>query len=72
MLKKVTNQDELLGHKPFLQRSIARRNPAIDPLSLIQVELLRRLRSGGQSDPILERAVLESIQGIAAGLKNTG
>ena len=72
MLKVVTNQDELLGHKPFLQRSIARRNPAIDPLSLIQVELLRRIRSGAQSNPELERAVLESIQGIAAGLKNTG
>jgi len=72
MLKKVTDQDELLGHKPFLQRSIARRNPAIDPLSLIQLELLRRLRQGHELGPDLERAVLESIQGIAAGLKNTG
>ncbi|MFQ3592573.1 MAG: phosphoenolpyruvate carboxylase, partial [Gemmataceae bacterium] len=54
-----------------LQRSIQQRNPYVDPLSLIQTVLLRRLRSGDSGDE-LQAAVLESINGVAAGLKNTG
>jgi len=69
---QISEQSELLDRMPVLKRSIARRNPYIDPLSFIQVVLLRRLRS--QEDPPQELvdACLESIAGIASGLKNTG
>ena len=70
----VTGQMQLLDNTPILQRSIERRNPYIDPLSAIQVELLRRLRAtpdeAGTDE--LRETVLLSINGIAAGLKNTG
>lgn len=69
----ITGQSRLLDNSPMLQRSIERRNPYIDPLSTIQVELLRRLREApGQETALLREAVLLSINGIAAGLKNTG
>ena len=67
----VTAQERLLDRTPVLQRSIERRNPYVDPLSLIQVELLRRLRQDGGSDE-LARAMLLTINGIAGGLRNTG
>jgi phosphoenolpyruvate carboxylase len=67
----VTGQARLLDRTPVLQRSIERRNPYVDPLSFIQVELLRRLRRDGASDD-LARAVLLTINGIAGGLRNTG
>ncbi len=71
---RVTGQAELLDNTPILQRSIERRNPYIDPLSAIQVELLCRLRATPEdaSTDDLREAVLLSINGIAAGLKNTG
>ena len=70
----VTDQEQLLDCSPILQRSIDRRNPYIDPLSAIQVELLRRLRATPDDAAIAElrEAVLLSVNGIAAGLKNTG
>ncbi len=69
---EITGQAELLEHLPILRRSIDRRNPYVDPLSFIQLVLLRRLREGeGPGDETLT-AVLESINGIASGLKNTG
>jgi phosphoenolpyruvate carboxylase len=70
---QVTEGAELLSKDPALQKSLKRRNAYIDPLSFIQVELLRRLRrrsSRGKAG--LEEAVLLSLNGIAAGLKNTG
>jgi phosphoenolpyruvate carboxylase len=67
----VTAQERLLDRTPVLQRSIERRNPYVDPLSLIQVELLRRLRRDGGSEG-LARAMLLTINGIAGGLRNTG
>lgn len=67
----VTGQNALLDREPVLQHSIARRNPYVDPLSFIQVELLRRLRTTGSAGPLL-RPVLLSINGIAGALKNTG
>ena len=67
----ITGQNSLLEHMPILRDSIARRNPYVDPLSFIQLVLLRRLRGGDDSPGLLE-AVLESIGGIASGLKNTG
>jgi phosphoenolpyruvate carboxylase len=67
----VTGQTRLLDRTPVLQRSIERRNPYVDPLSFIQIELLRRLRRDGTS-PELARGMLLTINGIAGGLRNTG
>jgi phosphoenolpyruvate carboxylase len=67
----VTGHEELVGDNRVLRRSIDVRNPYVDPINLVQVELLRRLRSGGP-DPTLERALLVTMNGIAAGLRNTG
>ena len=61
----------LLERSPVLARSIQLRNPYVDPLSLIQVELLRRKRSG-ETDDRLDRAIASTMNGIAAGLHNTG
>jgi phosphoenolpyruvate carboxylase len=61
----------LLERSPVLARSIQLRNPYVDPLSLIQVELLRRKRSGDIDDKI-DRALASTMNGIAAGLHNTG
>jgi len=72
VIRRITGQSELLEQMPILRRSIDRRNPYVDPLSFIQLVLLKRLREGeGPHDETLT-AVLESINGIAAGLKNTG
>ncbi len=68
----ITQQSELLERTPVLQRSIRRRNPYVDPLSFIQLVLIRRLRAGGEPKESLLAGVLESVNGIAAGLKNTG
>lgn len=67
----VTGQQALLDRDPVLQRSIERRNPYVDPLSFIQVELLERFRADGEVESFL-RPVLLSINGIAGALKNTG
>jgi phosphoenolpyruvate carboxylase len=67
----VTGHSELVGDNPVLRRSINVRNPYVDPINLVQVELLRRSRSG-QADETLERALLVTMNGIAAGLRNTG
>jgi phosphoenolpyruvate carboxylase len=76
-LTLVRDQSELLDHEPHLQASIARRNPYVDPLSFIQVDLLRRLRAGSERDGDappdgLRRLSLLTINGIAGGLRNTG
>ena len=70
-LLAVTGQTRLLDRTPVLQRSTERRNPYVDPLSFIQVELLRRLRRDGASEE-LTRAMLLTINGIAGGMRNTG
>ena len=70
----VRDEEHLLDREPLLQRALARRNPFIDPLSFVQLELLRRLRApgGDPDDPDLVRASLLAINGIAGGLRNTG
>jgi phosphoenolpyruvate carboxylase len=71
---RLTGQADLLDKEPWLQRAIRVRNPYIDPMNEIQVALLRRLRAdtaGRESGPLRE-AVLLSVNGIAAGLRNTG
>ncbi len=72
---KVTGENRLLEKQPVLQRSIAVRNPYVDPMSYLQVELLARLR--GHKGKAEEReqllyAILLTINGIAAGMRNTG
>ena len=70
-LLQIKDQKELLERNPVLLRSIRLRNPYVDPLSLIQVELLRRKRAGENSEEI-EYALGSTMNGIAAGLHNTG
>jgi phosphoenolpyruvate carboxylase len=71
MVLSVTEQGELLKGNPVLARSIRLRNPYVDPMSLVQVELLRRKRAGGNTDGV-DYALGATINGIAAGLHNTG
>ena len=70
-LELITGDKERLTHNLALQRSIRHRFPYIDPLHHLQVELVRRYR-GGQTDERLKRGIHISINGIAAGLRNTG
>jgi phosphoenolpyruvate carboxylase len=75
MVLAITEQSELLERNPVLLNSIRLRNPYVDPMSLLQVELLRRKRSGAVSDDArdeLDRAITATINGISAGLRNTG
>jgi phosphoenolpyruvate carboxylase len=71
MILRITGQRELLARNRVLARSIRLRNPYVDPMSLIQVELLRRKQEGQQSAE-LEYPLGATINGIAAGLHNTG
>jgi phosphoenolpyruvate carboxylase len=64
-----TGVDRLLERQPVLLRSIALRNPYVDPMNAVQVELLRRHRAG---DETAQLPLLRSITGIAAALRNTG
>ncbi|GAC43590.1 phosphoenolpyruvate carboxylase [Paenibacillus popilliae] len=75
LILKITGQQEILDNVPVIQESIRLRNPYVDPLSYMQVGLvseLRELREAGNDNPILLRDVLLTINGIAAGLRNTG
>ena len=67
----ITGEKQLLAGNPSLQRSIRHRFPYIDPLHHLQVELIRRYREG-QTDEKVQRGIHISINGIAAGLRNTG
>ncbi|NVN90540.1 MAG: phosphoenolpyruvate carboxylase [Desulfuromonadales bacterium] len=71
MILRITGHGELLENIPALARSLKLRNPYVDPLSLIQIELLRR-RRGGEEDTELDFVLAATINGIAAGLRNTG
>ena len=71
VLLSLTGESELAERNPVLFRSIRLRNPYVDPMSLVQVDLLRRKR-GGAKDAGLNYALGATINGIAAGLHNTG
>lgn len=65
-------RDELLADDYRLRLSIRLRNPYVDPISLLQVDLLRRWRAGDREDQALLRALVATVNGIAAGIQNTG
>jgi phosphoenolpyruvate carboxylase len=70
-LLAITGRKALLEDNPLLARSIRNRFPYIDPLNHLQIELLQRYRAGRQ-DERLKRNILLTINGIAAGLRNSG
>jgi phosphoenolpyruvate carboxylase len=76
MILEITKQRSLLETNRVLNHSIRLRNPYVDPMSLIQVELIRRKRTaaanGEPNSPELNRAISATINGISAGLRNTG
>jgi len=79
MVLAVTEQQTLLERNPVLANSIRLRNPYVDPMSLLQLELLTRKRTADPNDPEflenaaeLDRAITATINGISAGLRNTG
>lgn len=67
----VTGHERLLANNPTLKQLLAMRNPYIDPINILQVEVLRRLRTTPESVRLRD-ALLISINGIAAGMRNTG
>jgi phosphoenolpyruvate carboxylase len=69
---ELTDQKRLLEHEPTLRRAIRLRSPYVDPMSLLQVDLLRRWRSSRGSDDAVFQALLVSVNGIALGMQNTG
>ena len=73
---RITDGDELLANKPVLQRAVKLRSPYVDALSLLQLRALRTLRddaaNGRDLDPDQQRLLLLSVNGVSAGLQNTG
>ena len=68
----MTNKTEILGNQPILARTLQIRDTYLAPLQLLQISLLKRARSQKDVDPLLARALLLTINGVAAGLRNTG
>jgi phosphoenolpyruvate carboxylase len=64
--------DTLLDDQPVLQRNIRLRNPYVDPLHLLQIDMLGRWRRGGREDDQLLEALKATVKGIALGIQNTG
>ena len=71
-LLMMTNKSEILGNQPILARTLQVRDTYLAPIQLLQISLLKRVRSQKEPDPLLARALLLTINGVAAGLRNTG
>jgi phosphoenolpyruvate carboxylase len=71
MYKLITGQDDLLADNPSLARSVFNRFPYLEPLNHLQVELLRRYRSG-DDDELVQRGILLTMSGLATALRNSG
>jgi phosphoenolpyruvate carboxylase len=69
---RLTGEARLLDREPVLQQAFEARRPSLDPLCYLQVRLLRRASLDGEPDPLLRRALLLTVNGIAAGIQNTG
>jgi phosphoenolpyruvate carboxylase len=69
---RIRETHELLTDTPVLQSAIRLRNPYVDPLSLIQISLMRRKRAGGSVDEAVDAVLATTLSGIAQGLRNTG
>lgn len=72
ILLKITGDSELLDHTPNIKESVYRRNPYVDPLNFLQVELIKELRKQEEPNEDILTEVLLTISGISAGLRNTG
>ncbi|WP_447732527.1 phosphoenolpyruvate carboxylase [Rhodanobacter soli] len=71
-LLQLKGSDVLLRGEPRLAASISLRNPYVDPMSLLQVDLLQRWRAGERSDDAVLQALVACVNGVAQGLQNTG
>lgn len=71
MLRLITGQDDLLADNPALARSVFNRFPYLEPLNHLQVELLRRFRSGDE-EQLVKRGILLTMSGLATALRNSG
>jgi phosphoenolpyruvate carboxylase len=72
LILEYSEHESLLEGDSTLQRAIMLRNPYVDPMSLMQIDLLARWRDSGRGDDELFAALLASVNGIAQGLQNTG
>lgn len=71
-LLQISSNEALLSHSPNIKESVHLRNPYVDPLNILQVDLIRKLRETPNPSEELETDVLLTINGVAAGLVNTG
>jgi phosphoenolpyruvate carboxylase len=69
---RLSADDWLLQHDQRLALSIRLRNPYVDPISVLQVDLLKRWRDSGREDETLLRALVASVNGVSQGVQNTG
>ncbi|MDU6409467.1 MAG: phosphoenolpyruvate carboxylase [Yersiniaceae bacterium] len=69
---RIANDDHLMADLPWIAESIALRNVYTDPLNVLQAELLHRSRQQTEADPQVEQALMVTIAGVAAGMRNTG